>query len=241
MKDDYWKSTSHPIASVLFVLPLLIAYEVGIHFVAPTGDTTSLRNGADVWVRAQVKSFGLNFAYAVPVLLAAVLVGSALLRWRDRPKRPIGLVFGMFLECTVFAVALWALWRNFIPLLEQVGVPLNSLNTQPVQSGSVLKFIGAGIYEEVLFRLILLRGLAFLLQTVLLPKLAALLLSAVLTAIAFAACHHVGQLGDPLDSPIFLFRTVSGIVFALLYLLRGLGVAVGTHAAYNMLVGVSVQ
>jgi hypothetical protein len=38
----------------------------------------------------------------------------------------------------------------------------------------------------------------------------------------------------------FVFRTVAGLYFTLLFVLRGFGVAVGAHAGYDVLVGVSV-
>ena len=57
--DDYWSATKHPWACVLFVLPLLATYEIGLYVLGQY----DLRNGADVWLR-----FALNekFASALP-------------------------------------------------------------------------------------------------------------------------------------------------------------------------------
>jgi hypothetical protein len=35
----------------------------------------------------------------------------------------------------------------------------------------------------------------------------------------------------------FVFRTVAGLFFSALFIYRGFGIAAGTHAAYDMLVG----
>ena len=43
-----------------------------------------------------------------------------------------------------------------------------------------------------------------------------------------------------METSKFLFRTVAGLLFTGLYLTRGLGIAAGAHAGYNILVGVSV-
>ena len=147
----------------------------------------------------------------------------------------------MLLESVVFAVGLWGLSRNFIPLLDKVGLPLNSIHFQPVATGQVVRFLGAGIYEEVLFRLGLFSGLVLLLRMVLLPKFLAILIAGIVGALAFSAAHHLGPAGEELTAPKFLFRTVAGLIFTAIYAGRGLGTAVCSHAGYNILVGVSVE
>jgi membrane protease YdiL (CAAX protease family) len=54
---------------------------------------------------------------------------------------------------------------------------------------------------------------------------------------AFAGAHHLGTLGEPFQWYAFLFRTMAGAFFAALFIYRGFGIAAGTHAAYDMLVG----
>src|SRR5205085_538747 len=58
---------------------------------------------------------------------------------------------------------------------------------------------------------------------------------------AFAVAHHVGPYGEwPIDPVVFAFRAVAGLYFTALYVGRGFGVAVGAHAGYDVLVGVTV-
>src|SRR5262249_8158612 len=100
-----------------------------------------------------------------------------------------------------------------------------------------LTFVGAGIYEEVLFRMGLFAGLRWLLKHVGLPPLAPSLLAATVSAVAFAAAHHIGPQGEKLDAFVFLFRTLAGVYFAFVFQLRGFGIVVGAHVGYDVLVG----
>jgi hypothetical protein len=237
---DYLKSTRHPFSSLMFILPLLIVYEGGVLLLAPQSSSLELRNGADAWVRTQLVAAGVNFAWTLPILLVAFLCGATAWDWKERPKKQFTAFFGMILESLVFAVGLWALSRNFLPLLDRVGVPTHSIGFQTPATGQVVRYIGAGIYEEVLFRLAIFGVLSLLLQVILIPKYVAIPIAAVAGALAFSAAHHLGTNGEAITTPVFLFRAVAGLIFTILYAGRGLGIAVGAHAGYNILVGVSV-
>jgi hypothetical protein len=39
---------------------------------------------------------------------------------------------------------------------------------------------------------------------------------------------------------VFAFRVVAGLLFSVLYAVRGFGITVGTHACYDVLVGISI-
>jgi membrane protease YdiL (CAAX protease family) len=73
-----------------------------------------------------------------------------------------------------------------------------------------------------------------------LSGVAATLLAAAGSAALFSAAHHVGPHGQPYSNYLFLFRLAAGLYFALLYQLRGFGIAVGAHACYNVMVSVGV-
>jgi membrane protease YdiL (CAAX protease family) len=55
--------------------------------------------------------------------------------------------------------------------------------------------------------------------------------------VLFSLAHYVGPLGDTLDLHSFTFRFLAGVFFALLFEARGFGIAAGSHAAYDILVG----
>lgn len=100
---------------------------------------------------------------------------------------------------------------------------------------------GAGLYEELLFRGLLLGGLAVLLRGGLAglglreparpfaPGLALFLSSA-----CFALAHAAGDPGA-LAGPVLAYRFLAGMVLGLLFLLRGLAVAAWAHFTYDAL------
>jgi membrane protease YdiL (CAAX protease family) len=145
----------------------------------------------------------------------------------------------MLLECFLFALALWGLSHAFGPFLEGIGVQLSTKPAVEQTVSRVVTFVGAGIYEEILFRLVLFSGLALLLQLALVPKAGAVPIAAIVSALLFSAAHHVGPYGEKMNSYVFLFRTMAGVYFALLFQFRGFAVAAGAHACYDVLVGLA--
>src|SRR5205085_8898747 len=108
--------------------------------------------------------------------------------------------------------------------------------------GQIVSYLGAGIYEETLFRLLLFAGLVQLFawsETKTSPL--AVALAAFGSALLFAGAHHVGPHGDPFNIYVLAFRTFAGLYFACLYQARGFGIAVGAHAGYDVLVGLILQ
>jgi membrane protease YdiL (CAAX protease family) len=97
--------------------------------------------------------------------------------------------------------------------------------------------LGAGVYEEIVFRLGLLGGLAAAFQRLLSwRRLTAVSAAFVLSSLAFSAVHHLPPLGDPFSIEVFTFRALAGVCFGLLFWFRGLAVAVYTHAFYDLYV-----
>ena len=147
----------------------------------------------------------------------------------------------MLVESAIYAVLLWAFSRNFLMLLEHSGIALTNIPIQSPALGQLITFIGAGIYEEVLFRLGLFSICCILLR-ILFPSVIAVPIAALFAAAVFAAAHHIGPNREwPIQAPVFLFRMLAGLFFTILFVARGFGIAVGAHAGYDILVGVAVQ
>ena len=107
---------------------------------------------------------------------------------------------------------------------------------------NIVTGIGAGIYEELVFRLILICLLMLLFQDVLkLTQTNSVVLSVLISAALFSAHHHIdffsGQPNaiDPFNITKFIFRTIAGVYFATLFAFRGFGITAGTHAFYNII------
>jgi membrane protease YdiL (CAAX protease family) len=235
----YLHATRHPWPCLLFLVPLLAAYEGGVLWLG--GPDDSLRNGADAWIRLGLETLGVQFSYLAPLLLALVFLGWS---WAWRTNKPgdlLGVVAGMAIESIVFALGLWAVCRASLPVLEGMGVVLAAPPFSHEAAGRVVTFLGAGIYEEALFRLLILGGLAWLLRLVGVPGAAAGATAVIASAALFAAAHHVGPFGEPFHAGRFIFRFLAGLYFALLYQFRGFGVAAGAHACYDVMVGLAVS
>jgi Type II CAAX prenyl endopeptidase Rce1-like len=100
-------------------------------------------------------------------------------------------------------------------------------------------FCGAGIYEEALFRLLLLPPVAWLLGLFSVTRPWRLALAIVATSVVFSAAHYVGPHGEAVEWFSASFRCLAGIFFATLFVYRGFGIAAGTHALYDVLVGLA--
>ena len=236
-RHSYWSATRHPWPCLLFLLPLLGAYELGVLWLGGSRPI-ALRNGADTWLRWGLEAFGLPQLYWPPLLIVSVFLFWS---WRERWYRPrdlFGVWTGMLFESVLCAVGLWGLSRGLVPLLDGLGVKLQTGTPAEAIPARLITYVGAGIYEEVLFRLMLFSGLSWGLLRVGLVWPVAFLLAALASATAFAAAHNIGPYGEPFQPYVFLFRALAGVYFALLYALRGFGIAVGTHAGYDLLVGV---
>lgn len=247
----YLRATCHPWMSAFFVLPLLAAYECGLVLI-DADNAHLLRNGADSWLRWLHASLGLQGSFWAPGFVAAALVAWMAAHRKDRPKGCAAVAIGIAVESAVFALGLWCVSRLLLPILDSLMVQLTSgptldlarVGSLPSGKGTdpvieqAIGYIGAGVYEETLFRLFLFSGLVWLLTSADFPKSLAVVPAAFASAVAFAAAHHLGPHGESYEGFVFLFRTVAGLYFALIFHFRGFAVAVGTHALYDLYAGV---
>jgi membrane protease YdiL (CAAX protease family) len=95
--------------------------------------------------------------------------------------------------------------------------------------------LGAGIFEELLFRVVLVSALMILARVLFGagPRVSAAF-AVVLSALIFSAFHYIGPFGDTLSLPSFLFRAISGLLFSIIYVTRGFGIVAWTHALYDV-------
>ena len=110
------------------------------------------------------------------------------------------------------------------------------LYTMPWQARLTIA-LGAGPYEEMLFRLVGIALVHFVLADLLrVRREVANVLSIVVTAAAFAAYHDTSLAGGGQDWPLVWFYFAAGMYFGTVYVLRGFGIVAGTHAFYDVLV-----
>lgn len=219
-----------PLTSLVFTLPLVLAYEGGVLLL---GRGTP-RNGADVWLRQALDALGFGAYFLLPTLTVL-----GLLAWHhvehDRWHFSPGVLLGMAGESMLWALVLVALAR-LQERLWPLQVPPAAWESLTAR---LVGYCGAGLYEEVLFRLLMLPAVAWLLRRLGGSDETGLVGAIVLTSGIFSLAHYVGPLGDVFEPYSFTFRVIAGIFFALVFLGRGFGIAAGTHATYDMLVGLS--
>lgn len=223
----------------LAALPLVVMYELLVVF-ANQGSAAQVRVGAEVWLKQLLAVIGNT---GVAALGGAVLVVGVAVFWYERKKHiPIrGRYFGwMVLESAVYAV----LTAVFVSGL--VGAVLNV--APQAADGLLLRLalsIGAGVYEELLFRVLLVGGLFLVLRRLFVSGTgaagrrghpAAYVVAALIGAFLFSLVHYMGPLGDAFAAGSFLFRFLFGLVMNVLFLVRGFGIAAWTHALYDVIV-----
>jgi membrane protease YdiL (CAAX protease family) len=221
LAEGYWAESQRPLASLVFVMPLLIVYEVGVTLLG------ARQNGADAVLRRMLEMLGFGQHFLLPTLLVCIL-----LVWHYLTHEPWrlsgGVLSGMAVESVFLAVCL-----RMISFLQYSLITL-SLG-EKIQDA--IGYLGAGIYEELLFRLILLSLLAWVFRRAGATPRTGLIAAAIVSSLLFSAAHHVGPYGEPLDVFRFTFRFVAGMFFSVLFIYRGFGIAAGSHAAYDILVG----
>ena len=236
MKVSYWSDTTAPRYSLLFALPLLLSYEV-LAWALGGGGQRGIRNGADVLLKSLF--LGLGGKHGLTIFTLVLLGTGAVLVIRDlkRSGRPHLRVFGgMMLESVAYALMLGGV----------AGLLTNILLTGrlAILSGQLAEFdlptqlmvsLGAGIYEELLFRVLLVTALMALARRAFRwAEVPSGIFAAVLGALVFSVFHYVGPYGDPFQVGSFTFRAVAGLLFSGLYIVRGFGVTAWSHALYDV-------
>lgn len=236
LRSQYFADSRAPRYAILFAAPLWIGYEILAWLLSSPG-AEGVRNGADVLLKAPfVQLAGYRGVIGFEVLLLAVGTGLVARDWRRHPGPLRAGVFAlMFVEAIGLAVIVGVVLRYATAALLHyfvLAVPAN-LGT-PTQ---LIVSLGAGIYEELLFRVILVGALSLLANRAFgwSPRGAAIF-AVIVSAVLFSSFHYVGAYGDTLRLSSFLFRLLAGIVFSTLYVLRGFGVTAWTHALYDVIV-----
>lgn len=221
--------------SLLLIFPLFLAYEIGILF-------TPAANGVDFvsqWVFVAVGRDPQLYAAAYGILALAFV--AFLLYLRKRRAFSLDMVWPMLFESAIYALTLGSV--IVFVLGDVLGIPLSMGGQGPLAGlelgdtgRAFVVSLGAGVHEELVFRLALFSGGAALLCWAGVDRGVALALALVASSLLFSAAHHIGPLGDPWALGVFLYRFLAGVLFALIYYFRSLAHAVYTHFLYDLYV-----
>ncbi len=215
------------------LLPLFATYHVGILF------RPRAANGADLFTRLVAWLLGRSLSLYLLVLAVLVICWYAYLK--SRPGRralkaagwPLGLVESLFYALIMGPVAGLVLRKLH---LIGTGAAAGDLLSALVLSS------GAGFYEELVFRLLLLTGINIFVKKISRPGISrwlSLPLALVVSSVLFSLAHHVGPGAERITSTAFVFRTVLGLFLGVIFLFRGIDRAAWSHFFYDVIVVVS--
>ena len=227
--EGYFAESEQPFTSLVFLLPLILVYEIGTRYY-----TTAAQHGRDQQIIAFTlmqrffRLFGVNGQH-----LPAVAVVTILLSWHIASKRSWrfnwSTLLGMAAESVLLALPLIALARELARYF-----PLAAIRAS--RQDVIILSLGAGVYEELVFRLGLFALLSFALKDALrLHAVWVYLGVVVFSALAFSAYHYLSPL-EHFQGRAFIFRTAAGAYFGLIFLFRGFGITAACHASYDLLI-----
>ncbi len=247
----YWHRTQRPLQALFFLLPMILLYELGTLIYATDHVQGVTRY---IYARSLLRDFfqwlGVTGYYLPGLIVVAVLGGLHLVErdpWRIEPR----LYVMMWLESAVLALPLFVLalllfrqpalrlmaqsWIDALTGTQFISASNAAAATQDGWQARLVFSIGAGIYEELLFRLIAIALLHMIFVDVLaLPKNVGATAAVVVSALAFALYHFSEN--NPFTWAKCAFYTGAGVYFAVVYVLRGFGIVAGTHAMYDVIV-----
>ncbi|MBH50235.1 MAG: hypothetical protein CMG69_05755 [Candidatus Marinimicrobia bacterium] len=229
--SSYFRESRKPIYSFILSVPLFLLYEVGIILIN-SEDLPILRNGGDVLIRNFLESFGFLGIYSTGILL---ILGFLLVLFIQRNtlfKSPYrkDVLPKMVAESFLWSLALYF----FMGVFRQVYF---SITVESAWFAQIVMSLGAGIYEEIIFRLLLITFFVKIIQIIFSwGKNTSLIYAIPLSAVLFSLFHFIGIYADAPNFPLFLIRFFGGCFLGCLYQLRGFGIAAYTHCIYDLIV-----
>lgn len=238
IKKGYFSQSRRWLYAFSFVIPLALIYEIAV-LIVNGGSIYGIRNGADIWVKRIINLMGMGTT--LPLLVLSLLAWVAIYYFTKRKEPDFRFrwsYFGwMLLESAAWGLVLLLavgyltyLIFNLSPTMS-VGTPI------PIQldKGTQLAIsFGAGVYEELVFRVVLMGGLIWLLKHFGMRSVPSTVLSVIASSLMFSGAHYIGSMGDTFQWESFANRAIAGMAFASLYAWRGYGVTAWAHALYDV-------
>lgn len=231
--NTYHRITRTHFFGLLIVLMLLVVYESTSALAFQEGKTV-LKNAAELMIK---RSFWYAGLWHPAAYVAAYLALLAWACWVAKKDGLLALRFPYF-PYVIFESLIYALSLSSIIHLMSRTAAIRVLGTDGPGLGMGERMalaLGAGIYEELLFRFGILGALLFFFsKTWPVSPTVHQLLALTLTSVLFSTFHYwSGREAVAADS--FFYRFYAGLILGGLYLWRGLGVAAYTHAFYDLL------
>lgn len=232
--DHYFSRSRQPLAALVFLLPLIVAYELGAFLYLGPEIGTDVK--ARFYLMKVLQFMGAAADYIIGPLVIAVLLAMHVMvrdRWRFEPR----LYGAMLIES--IALAIPALMFSLLVGQQETAQAVTASTSVPYTAHLVIS-VGAGIYEELVFRLILIAAVHALVVDVLKSNAQWGALIAVFASATLFALYHFGGASVPggrmFTWPLFIYYSLLGFYFAILYIVRGFGIVVAVHALFDVMV-----
>lgn len=227
---NYLQQTKSPIYSFIYVLPLFIIYELGIWLIS-SENLPTLRNSVDVLIRFTIGKLGITGIYGIGIVFLFGMIIAYLMNRKNIQKAKLKSTYFIMM---IIESALWGLVLSLV--LSRVTIFLFKEGSNVLFQQMVLA-IGSGIFEEFLFRVVLVGLLALIFGLFFRNNYWSKMSAAIVTAaIVFSYFHYVGELAIDFELSTFLFRALAGTLLGYLYVLRGFGIVAYAHSFYNLII-----
>ena len=228
--NNYFKQSKSPFYSFIFILPLFIIYELGISAIS-SKDLPTIRIGADVLLRKMLAILGISGIYGMALLL---LISITVTFFINKDKFNELKIKKNYFIIMIFESIFWSIIL-FVILVQ--GQLLLGKGTGKLLIQQIILSIGSGIFEEFIFRVILVSGLALIVGLFVKKQyLYRMSISIIIAAVIFSAFHFIGEYADSPRISLFILRLSAGIILGYIYILRGFGIAAYSHSFYNLIV-----
>ena len=227
----YFQYSKNILSSLLFIFPLIILYEF-IAFFKFNNTDIIIRNTADTILRDFIRLFSDNVFLIQSIIILFFLISYYIYNNKSKNSHTFNIKYFSFMYIEGFLYGL---------LLVYV---LNGLNVFArldtfQYNDYIISFylcLGAGIWEEILFRLIIFNLIMYLTSYLSNNNFLPLLLSIFISSIIFSLFHYIGTFSDTFSLYSFIIRFVGGVYLALIYYYRGIGIAMFSHFIYDFLI-----
>jgi hypothetical protein len=223
----YLEQSQTPLSSLLFVLPLLVLHEIGVQYYATLpGGGIEYRIEAFTLLTRFLQTCGATGRYLPALAVVAILLSWHVAR-ADHWVFDLRVLGGMLIECLLLAIPLVGVYFLF---------RTSAVTFMPAGDWKLMAslYLGAGVYEELLFRLGAFAVLSFLILDLWgasRPLGVALVVG--VSAVIFAVYHMWGAARFPY--PALVLIALRGVFYGTIFLERGFGVTVGVHTVYDLL------
>jgi membrane protease YdiL (CAAX protease family) len=235
--SDYWRTARRPLQILVFLAPLIVAYEIGLAWLLRSGDNV-LTNKAHGSLVTFFESMGVTSLGLGGIAIAMVLLIWHLLNrdpWKiDGPALGFMAIESLLLTLPLIAmVKLVNLAFSAAELNATAGAGLSGLDTL----SKIAISVGAGLYEELAFRMMLIAIVHTLVVDLGKARdITGTVVAVLVSAAAFTWYHPLRDLDGSYASPRIAFYFLAGLYFGIVYVCRGFGVVVAAHAFYDVLV-----